>query len=83
LLNRVVPGEDLAAEADALAEGIAANAPLTLRAVKAGLAAFARPGDDAAKARAQAMVTACYASDDYREGQRAFAEKRRPAFKGA
>ncbi|MDD9715890.1 enoyl-CoA hydratase [Dinoroseobacter sp. PD6] len=82
LVNRRVPEDMLMDETDALARTIAANAPLTLRAVKAGLAAFARPGDAAAASHADALVKTCYDSADYREGQRAFAEKRRPEFKG-
>lgn len=82
LANRVLPTDALEDETTRVAEAIAANAPLTLRAVKAGLEAFANPCDPAAAVRAESLVQACYASADYREGQAAFAEKRRPNFQG-
>ena len=34
-------------------------------------------------AACDAMVAACFASDDYREGRRAFLEKRKPRFTGS
>jgi len=82
LVNRVVPTEALDAEAEAMAGMIAANAPLTLAAAKAAIAVAAAPPDAEAEARVAAMVAACYASADYAEGRRAFAEKRPPVFRG-
>lgn len=40
------------------------------------------PLTDAAEARVQALVDACFDSEDYAEGRRAFAEKRPPKFRG-
>jgi enoyl-CoA hydratase/carnithine racemase len=78
LVNRVVP-------ADSLREavlGLARNAPLTVAAAKAAIREAGRPDGRRDLARVQAMVEACFASADYLEGQRAFAEKRPPAFTG-
>jgi enoyl-CoA hydratase len=82
LINRVVPPGDLRKEVMSLAAGIAANAPLTVAPAKAAIRAAARPPQPQDLARVEAMVEACYRSEDYQEGQRAFAEKRPPAFRG-
>lgn len=82
LANRCVATSELEQETRELSATIGRNAPLTLRAVKAGLAAFARPADTDVQARADALVRTCFESEDYVEGQRAFAEKRQPEFKG-
>jgi enoyl-CoA hydratase len=82
LVNRVVPAADLRDEVMSLARGIAQNAPLTVAAAKAAIREAGRPPDRRDLARVEAMTEACFRSDDYREGQRAFAEKRPPAFTG-
>ena len=41
-----------------------------------------RPADRRDVERVAAMVEACFRSDDYREGQAAFLEKRPPRFQG-
>jgi len=82
LVNRVVPGSDLRAEVFGLASDIAGNAPLTVAAAKAAIREAGRPDGRRDVARVEAMVEACFRSADYLEGQRAFAEKRPPAFTG-
>ena len=82
LINRVVPVEDLEHEVAMLASTIAANAPLTVQAAKASvLETFKDPARQDA-ARIDALVEACFLSDDYVEGRTAFMEKRTPEFKG-
>jgi enoyl-CoA hydratase/carnithine racemase len=82
LVNRVVLASDLRDEVMGLARDIAQNAPLTVAACKAAVREAGQPPGGRDLARVEAMIEACFASDDYREGQRAFAEKRPPAFTG-
>ncbi len=44
--------------------------------------AFERGGDDTTLSQVQKLVDACFDSGDYKEGRRAFMEKRKPAFQG-
>jgi enoyl-CoA hydratase/carnithine racemase len=82
LVNRVVPPATLREEVFALAETIRDNAPLTVRALKAAIREARRPADRRDLERVASLVEACFRSDDYKEGQAAFLEKRQPRFEG-
>ena len=81
-VNRVVPVADLDREVDAYCELLVENAPLTIAAAKfairqTGLDSGARDLEQAAR-----MIETCFNSEDYREGRKAFMEKRKPNFSG-
>jgi enoyl-CoA hydratase/carnithine racemase len=82
LVNRVVPLADLRATAQALAETIAANAPLSVRAGKEMVYRAAAGRSAAEFAEAEAIWESVYLSEDAQEGPRAFREKRPPRWQG-
>lgn len=82
LVNQIVPLEQLMSTAESWAEKILACSPLAIRASKeAALKGLAMPLDQAARTRFPGQVT-LYQSDDFVEGPKAFAEKRKPQWKG-
>lgn len=83
LVNRVVPAAQLKETVAEMARTIAANAPLTVRAAKLVVRELLKDPDKRDLARCEAAVEECFASSDYREGQAAFLEKRKPNFTGA
>ncbi|MDY7104119.1 MAG: enoyl-CoA hydratase [Actinomycetota bacterium] len=82
LVNRVVPTDELEPQVMELARSIAANAPMTVAAAKAAIAEASKPAERRDLDKVRAMVEACFRSEDYREGQAAFMEKRTPVFRG-
>jgi len=82
LVNRVVPEAELEAYVKDYAEAIAANAPLTVDAVKFTVGEAVKEESRRNLARAAELVRECFDSNDYVEGRTAFVEKRRPVFTG-
>jgi len=82
LVNRVVPEGDLESYVKTYADGIAENAPLTIRAVKATVGEIMKDESKRDMKRSQTLVEACFRSRDYEEGRKAFMEKRKPVFTG-
>ncbi|MGD0074016.1 MAG: enoyl-CoA hydratase [Candidatus Binataceae bacterium] len=82
LINRLVAADELESITRSYATAMAANAPLTMAAAKAAIRESLKdPGERDLKS-VLAAVERCFDSEDYREGVRAFMEKRRPRFSG-
>ncbi|HYN06325.1 MAG TPA: enoyl-CoA hydratase [Vicinamibacterales bacterium] len=81
LVTRLAEPADIGRIVDELAETIARNAPLTIRAMKAALRQVSKR-QQADVEGVNDLIAACYASHDFREGVAAFLAKRPPVFTG-
>jgi E-phenylitaconyl-CoA hydratase len=82
LVNDVVERDELMARALAAADAIAANAPLAVRETRRGVRELLHLPLAAAYERQEEIGAPLRRSEDAAEGARAFAEKRRPVWKG-
>ena len=82
LVHGVAADGELDAMVDAITGAIAQNAPLTIALAKAAAREIAKPESKQDHHKLEKMAVACFDSDDFKEGRRAFMEKRKPAFKG-
>ena len=80
--HRVAPAYMLDAYIADYITRIAENAPMTMASIKAITQDLQKPESGRDRARIDALVKACFDSEDYIEGRRAFMEKRKPRFTG-
>lgn len=84
LVNQVVPADALAQAVDAMARDIASAAPLSVAALKHMIDRLAATPEFSPQEQRQfgELMNRVRSSDDYKEGRRAFAEKRKPEYRG-
>jgi enoyl-CoA hydratase/carnithine racemase len=83
LVQRVLPDGELEAFTEQVISELVANAPLSIANTKTILEEYAKSVGTPDHARMRAAMERCTRSEDYKEGRRAFMEKRKPRFKGS
>ncbi len=81
-VDRLVPAEELEAYTYDYLKKVAANAPLSVRGAKTIIEAILEDGGVGQQDRIHRLSLEAFESQDYREGTRAFLEKRPPRFEG-
>jgi enoyl-CoA hydratase len=82
LVDRVIADAELWSAALEIARTISGNAPLAIQAAKTTIAEVLKDPDQRDMDVIKRIGMACMDSEDFREGRRAFMEKRKPQFKG-
>lgn len=82
IVNRSTSDDDLDTVCGEYLGQIGATAPLAVAAMKESMRVYQAGGVPEEIERVRGLVEGCYGSEDYREGRKAFAEKRKPVFQG-
>jgi enoyl-CoA hydratase len=82
LVHRLLPDGELESFVGEVLQTLSENAPLSIANTKTILEEYAKSVGAPDHARMRAAIERCARSEDYREGRRAFMEKRKPLFKG-
>jgi enoyl-CoA hydratase len=82
LVDRVIANGELWNATMEIARTISGNAPLAIQAAKITIAQVLKDPANRDMEAIKRIGTACMDSEDFREGRRAFMEKRKPHFKG-
>ena len=82
LVHKVVPSGELEAFVSEVLQTLCDNAPLSIANTKTIIEEYVKSAGTPDSARMRAAIERCARSEDYREGRRAFMEKRKPRFRG-
>jgi enoyl-CoA hydratase len=82
LVTRTAAVDALPALLAETTSSIADNAPLTIAAAKQIAAEILKASPELDAERCRELILACFESDDYAEGRKAFMDKRKPVFRG-
>jgi enoyl-CoA hydratase len=83
LVDRVMANDEVLSATLEIAGTIAGNAPLAVHAAKLTIAEVLKDESRRDMEAIKQAGTACMDSEDFREGRRAFMDKRKPVFKGS
>lgn len=82
LVQKLVSEESIDSYVKDYALNIANNAPLTIKAMKQIGVEISKNSDERDLLLCEKLASACFDSEDYKEGRKAFMEKRKPNFQG-